>query len=105
MTTLIASGKAKNGTAHMELWRKEDYTYEIESSIYIGYPVGFRKSSELLEDTSYEVAIKKFEIMVDNVKLVCYTQINLESIPCGLSEMPRVAGGLILSLLWKDWLC
>ena len=73
MTTLIASGKAKKGTAYMELWRKEDYTYEIESSIYIGYPGGFRKSSELLEDTSYEVAIKKFEIMVDNVKLVCYT--------------------------------
>ena len=73
MTTLIATGKSKYSAAHMELWRKEDYTYEIESSIYIGYPVGFRKSSELLEDTSYEVAIKKFEIMVDNVKLVCYT--------------------------------
>ena len=73
MTTLIATGKSKYSAAHMELSRKEDYTYEIEASSYVGYPVGFKKSSELLEDTSYEVAIKKFEIMVDNVKLVCYT--------------------------------
>ena len=73
MTTLIATGKAKKGTAHMELWRKEDYTYEIEASSYVGYPVGFKKSSELLEDTSYEVAIKKFESMIDNISLVCYT--------------------------------
>ena len=70
MTTLIATGKAKKGTAHMELWRKEDYTYEIESSIYIGYPVGFRKSTELLEETPFKVALKKFEKMVDNVVLV-----------------------------------
>ena len=70
MTTLIATGKAKKGTAHMELWRKEDSTYEIESSIYIGYPVGFRKSSELLEETPFKVALKKFEKMVDNVVLV-----------------------------------
>ena len=67
---LIATGKAKNGTAHMELWRKNDYTYEIESSIYIGYPVGFRKSTELLEETPFKVALKKFEKMVDNVVLV-----------------------------------
>ena len=73
MTTLIATGKSKYSAAHMELWRKEDYTYEIESSIYVGYPVGFRTSSELLEDTSYEVAIKKFESVVDNISLVCYT--------------------------------
>ena len=70
MTTLIATGKAKKGTAHMELWRKNDYTYEIESSIYIGYPVGFRKSTELLEETPFKVALKKFEKMVDNVVLV-----------------------------------
>ena len=67
---LIATGKAINGTAHMELWRKNDYTYEIESSIYIGYPVGFRKSSELLEETPFKVALKKFEKMVDKVSLV-----------------------------------
>ena len=73
MTTLIATGKSKYSAAHMELWRKEDYTYEIEASSYVGYPVGFRKSSELLEDTSYEVAIKKFESMIDNISLVCYT--------------------------------
>ena len=68
---LVATGKAKIGTAHMELWRKNDYTYEIESSIYIGYPVGFRKSSELLQDTTYEVAIKKLESVVDNISLLC----------------------------------
>ena len=73
MTTLIATGKSKYSAAHMELWRKEDYTYEIEASSYVGYPVGFKKSSELLEDTSYEVAIKKFESMIDNISLVCYT--------------------------------
>ena len=67
---LVATGKAKIGTAHMELWRKNDYTYEIESSIYIGYPVGFRKSTELLEETPFKVALKKFEKMVDNVVLV-----------------------------------
>tara|TARA_B100000287_G_scaffold250536_1_gene235444 strand:+ start:185 stop:406 length:222 start_codon:yes stop_codon:yes gene_type:complete len=67
---LIATGKAINGTAHMELWRKNDYTYEIESSIYIGYPVGFRKSSELLEETPFKVALKKFEKMVDKVSLM-----------------------------------
>ena len=67
---LVATGKAINGTAHMELWRKNDYTYEIESSIYIGYPVGFRKSTELLEETPFKVALKKFEKMVDNVVLV-----------------------------------
>ena len=67
---LVATGKAINGTAHMELWRKNDYTYEIESSIYIGYPVGFRKSSELLEETPFKVALKKFEKMVDKVSLV-----------------------------------
>ena len=73
MTTLIATGKSKYSAAHMELWRKEAYTYEIEASSYVGYPVGFKKSSELLEDTSYEVAIKKFESMIDNISLVCYT--------------------------------
>ena len=67
---LVATGKAKIGTAHMELWRKNDYTYEIESSIYVGYPVGFRKSSELLEETPFEVALKKFEKKVDNIKLM-----------------------------------
>ena len=67
---LVATGKAINGTAHMELWRKNDYTYEIESSIYIGYPVGFRKSSELLEETPFKVALKKFEKMVDKVSLM-----------------------------------
>ena len=67
---LVATGKAINGTAHMELWRKNDYTYEIESSIYIGYPVGFRKSTELLEETPFKVALKKFEKMVDKVSLM-----------------------------------
>ena len=29
---LVATGKAKIGTAHMELWSKNDFPYEIESS-------------------------------------------------------------------------
>ena len=66
---LVATGTAKQGTAHMELWRNRDYTYEIVSSIYIGYPVGFRKSSELLEETPFKVALRKFENLVEEVKL------------------------------------
>ena len=69
MTTLIATGKAKKGTAHMELWRKEDYTYEIEYSNYVGRSVRVL-TSELLEETPFKVALRKFENLVEEVELV-----------------------------------
>ena len=61
---LIATGKAINGTAHMELWRKNDYTYEIEvrGSISDQY-------KEVFNETPFKVALKKFEKKVGEVKL------------------------------------
>ena len=68
---LIATGKSNlDGVTHMELWRMRGYTYEITASSYVGYPKGFNKATELLEETPYEVAVKKFENMVDKVSLM-----------------------------------
>ena len=39
-----------------------DYTYEITASSYVGYPKGFNKVTELLEETPYEVAVKSLRI-------------------------------------------
>ena len=68
---LIATGKSNlAGVTHMELWRMRDYTYEITASSYVGYPKGFNKATELLEETPFEVALKKFEEKVEDIKLV-----------------------------------
>ena len=48
----------------MYLWRMRDYTYEVESKAC------GTSATDLLEDTPYEVALKKFENMVDNMVLV-----------------------------------
>jgi hypothetical protein len=48
----------------MYLWRMRDYTYEVEAKSPVMSAV------ELYEDTPYEVAVKKFENMVDNMVLV-----------------------------------
>ena len=68
---LVATGKSNlDGVTHMELWRMRDYTYEITASSYVGYPKGFNTATELLEETPFGVAMKKFENMVDNIKLM-----------------------------------
>ena len=68
---LIATGKSNlDGVTHMELWRMRDYTYEITASSYVGYPKGFNKATELLEETPFEVALKNFEEKVEDIKLV-----------------------------------
>jgi hypothetical protein len=62
---LIATGKSNlDGVTPMYLWRMRDYTYEVESKACGTSAV------ELYEDTPYEVALKKFENMVDNMELV-----------------------------------
>jgi len=62
---LIATGKSNlDGVTPMYLWRKRDYTYEVESKACGVSAV------ELYVDTPYEVAIKKFKNMVDNMVLV-----------------------------------
>ena len=58
---LIATGKSnRNGVTPMYLWRMRDYTYEICGT----------NAVELLEETPFEVAVKKFEKKVDKVSLV-----------------------------------
>ena len=65
MTTLCATGKSSlDGVTPMYLWRMRDYTYEVEAKSPVMSAV------ELYEDTPYEVAVKKFENMVDNMVLV-----------------------------------
>ena len=65
MTTLCATGKnSLDGVTPMYLWRMRDYTYEVEAKSPVMSAV------ELYEDTPYEVAVKKFENMVDNMVLV-----------------------------------
>ena len=65
MTTLWATGKSSlDGVTPMYLWRMRDYTYEVEAKSPVMSAV------ELYEDTPYEVAVKKFENMVDNMVLV-----------------------------------
>ena len=61
---LIAKGVNNlDGVSTMYLWRMRDYTYEIANTA----PPG---ATERLEETPYEVALKKFENMVDNMVLV-----------------------------------
>jgi len=65
MIGLVATGKSNlDGVTPMYLWRMRDYTYEIESKACGTSAV------ELYEDTPFEVAMKKFENMVDNMVLV-----------------------------------
>ena len=65
MINLCATGKSNlDGVTPMYLWRIRDYTYEVESKACGVSAV------ELYEDTSYEVAVKKFKNMVDKVELV-----------------------------------
>lgn len=65
MIGLVAKGVSNlDGVTPMYLWRMRDYTYEVESKA-----CGV-SASDLLEDTPYEVAIKKFKNMVDNVELM-----------------------------------
>ena len=65
MIGLVATGKSNlDGVTPMYLWRMRDYTYEVESKACGVSAV------ELYEDTPYEVAIKKFKNMVDNMELV-----------------------------------
>ena len=65
MTTLCATGKSSlDGVTPMYLWRMRDYTYEVEAKSPVMSAV------EFYEDTPYEVAVKKFENMVDNMVLV-----------------------------------
>ena len=67
---LVATGKANfDEVTRMYLWRKRDYTYEIESC------TGGRRAVrvlpyELLEETPFKVALKKFEKLVKEVELV-----------------------------------
>jgi len=65
MIGLVATGKSNlDGVTPMYLWRMRDYTYEVESKACGVSAV------ELYEDTPYDVAVKKFKNMVDNMVLV-----------------------------------
>ena len=62
---LVAKGVSNlDGVTPMYLWRMRDYTYEVESKACGTSAV------ELLEETPFEVAVKKFEKKVDKVVLV-----------------------------------
>ena len=65
MIGLVAKGVSNlDGVTPMYLWRMRDYTYEVEAKSPVMSAV------ELYKDTPYEVAVKKFENMVDNMVLV-----------------------------------
>ena len=72
MLTLCATGKSSldevtgddASSFPMYLWSYGNYRYEIEAKSPVMSAV------ELYEDTPYEVAVKKFENMVDNMVLV-----------------------------------
>ena len=67
---LIATGMANfDEVTRMYLWRMRDYTYEIEYSNYVGRSVRVL-TSELLEETPFKVALRKFENLVEEVELV-----------------------------------
>tara|TARA_Y100000361_G_C11132200_1_gene329644 strand:- start:150 stop:380 length:231 start_codon:yes stop_codon:yes gene_type:complete len=67
---LIAKGKANfDEVTRLYLWRMRDYTYEIEYSNYVGRSVRVL-TSELLEETPFKVALRKFENLVEEVELV-----------------------------------
>jgi hypothetical protein len=62
---LVAKGVSNlDGVTPMYLWRMRDYTYEVEAKAC------GTSASDLLEETPFEVAIKKFKNMVDNMVLV-----------------------------------
>ena len=62
---LVATGKSNlDGVTPMYLWRLRDYTYEV-----VAKACGV-SAVELLEETPFEVAVKKFEKKVDKVVLV-----------------------------------
>ena len=62
---LVATGKSNlDGITPMYLWRMRDYTYEIAA------PTRLPSVVEFLEETPFEVALKKFEKKVDKVVLV-----------------------------------
>ena len=61
---LVATGISNlDGETPMYLWRLSDYTYEMEAKA-MGTSI-----TELLEETPFEVAVKKFEKKVGEVKL------------------------------------
>ena len=67
---LIAKGKANfDEVTRLYLWRMRDFTYEIEYSNYVGRSVRVL-TSELLEETPFKVALRKFENLVEEVELV-----------------------------------
>jgi len=77
---LYAKGYSSlDGVTPVTLWNLGNYRYEIEA----------RKNSFYAEcdvfESSYEDAMIKFEKMVDKVVMLWYNEINLESIPNGLS--------------------
>ena len=96
MTTLYAKGRKLGTMKPVFLWGHGNYKYEIEAC-----KNKFYTECEVFE-SSYEDAMIKFEKMVDKVVLLWYNELNLESIPNGLSYIAELLSGLILSLLfWK----
>ena len=88
MTTLYAKGLVKGDSMVAYLWGLGNYRYEIER-MFAGAgpawkPAGRITHSEVFE-SSYEEAMIKFEKMVDKVVMLWYNELNLESIPNGLS--------------------
>ena len=94
MTTLYAKGRKLGTMKPVFLWGHGNYKYEIEA---LTDTPGILRS-EVFE-SSYEKAMKKFEKVVDKVVLLWYNELNLESIPNGLSYTAELLSGLILSLL------
>ena len=63
---LVATGISnQDGVTPMYLWRMRDYTYEIEAK----FADWGTSITDLLEETPFEVALKKFEKKVGEVKL------------------------------------
>ena len=62
---LVATGISnQDGATQMYLWRMRDYTYEIEARGSIS-----DQYKEVFNETPFEVALKKFEKKVGEVKL------------------------------------
>jgi len=81
MTTLYAKGLVKGDGAVSYLWGYGNYKYEIERIVSGADRLTL---SEVFE-SSYEDAMIKFEKTVDKVVMLWYNELNLESIPNGLS--------------------
>ena len=94
---LYAKGYSKtDGVTPIYFWGLGSYKYEIERR-----PIGHsRITNSNVFEASYEEAVKKFEKMVDKVVFMWYNELNLESIPNGLSYIAEVLGGLMLSLFY-----